>query len=87
MAPQFKPYDTLANRTFVFRSTGVASKQVLPFALLYLTTLGLNLAVNAALLQLGAVKLFAWFMATGASTVANFLGMKLRVFRSGNVGP
>lgn len=71
------------NRGFVFRSHArSASRQVLPFALLYLVSLGLNNSVNAALLSsLGASKPVAWFFATGASTVSNFLGMKLIVFR------
>ena len=71
----------LLNRGFVFRSSQVASRQALPFALLYLVTLALNNGVNAALLSLHAAKLLAWFCATGASTMGNFVGMKFLVFR------
>jgi putative flippase GtrA len=69
------------NRSFVFRSTERAQQQVLPFVLLYGVGLCLNTAVNALALRLGAPKPLAWFIATGTSTVSNFLGMKLIVFR------
>ena len=71
----------LLNRQFVFRAEGTAGSQLGPFALLYLVTLGLNTAANAAALKLGAPKVLAWFIATGTSTVSNYLGMKLVVFR------
>ncbi|WP_394821083.1 GtrA family protein [Pendulispora albinea] len=70
------------NRGFVFRAgERKAREQLLPFALLYLVSLGLNNLVNTLLLGYGAVKLVAWFFATGTSTVSNFLGMKFIVFR------
>jgi putative flippase GtrA len=71
----------LLNRQFVFRAEGSAASQAGSFALLYLVTLGLNTAANAAALKLGAPKVLAWFVATGTSTVSNYLGMKLVVFR------
>jgi putative flippase GtrA len=71
----------ILNRGFVFRSDGKAKQQVLPFVLLYLFSLALNNGVNAAMLAVGAHKVLAWFFATGSSTVSNFLGMKLVVFR------
>jgi putative flippase GtrA len=71
----------LLNRLFVFRSEEQARNEVLPFTGLYLTTLGLNVAVNSVALRLGAPPLLAWFLATGTSTVANFLGMKFIVFK------
>jgi putative flippase GtrA len=74
------------NRSFVFRSEGAAHRQAPLFAGLYLLTLGLNTGVNSALLArvpstVPAPKLVAWFLATAASTIANFLGMKFVVFR------
>ena len=71
----------LLNRQFVFRAEGSAKSQIGPFAVLYLVTLGLNTAANALALRLGAPKVLAWFVATGTSTVSNYLGMKLVVFR------
>jgi putative flippase GtrA len=70
------------NRLFVFKAKqkNALSKQVGAFVLLYAVTLVLNALVNAAGLALGLPKPLAWLFATGASTVANFLGMKLLVF-------
>jgi len=76
----------ILNRSFVFRAdASPASRQAAEFAFLYATTLGLNAGVNAFSLDLGCAKSFAWLIATGASTVANFAGMKWIVFRSRNV--
>jgi len=75
------------NRGFVFRSDGRAKQQILPFVLLYLFSLALNNGVNWLLLSFGAAKVVAWFFATGSSTVSNFLGMKLVVFRKNRKGP
>jgi putative flippase GtrA len=69
------------NRTFVFRSEGAAHRQIAPFAVLYLLSLGLNNGVNTILLAHAAPKLLAWFCATATSTISNFLGMKFIVFR------
>lgn len=71
----------LLNRRFVFQSEGTMRRQALPFTLLYLFGLGLNNAINWVALAQGAPKWLAWFLATAASTVSNFLGMKLVVFR------
>lgn len=70
------------NRVFVFRAKqkGKVTRQAGAFVVLYLTTLLLNMAVNAAGLWLGLPKPVAWLFATGASTVSNFLGMKFIVF-------
>lgn len=70
------------NRAFVFRARdkGKVSTQAGLFVLLYATSLGLNMGVNAAALALSFPKALAWLCATGTSTVANFLGMKFIVF-------
>lgn len=71
----------LLNRSFVFRSVDRAQRQLLSFVFLYGLGLGLNTTANALSLRAGAPKLLAWLIATGASTISNFLGMKLFVFR------
>jgi putative flippase GtrA len=78
------------NRSFGFRAGQQpedTSRQVVSFTLLYLTTLMLNNGMNALALGQGAPKILAWFLATGTSTVANFLGMKLIVFRRKKTAP
>ncbi len=69
------------NRRFVFQADGAATRQAGPFILLYLVRLGLNNAMNALALAQGAQKPLAWLLATATSTISNFLGMKLIVFR------
>lgn len=68
------------NRAFTFRARGAVHRHAAGFALLYLVTLGLNVAVNALALRLELPRNLAWLAATGASTVANYLGMKFLVF-------
>lgn len=71
------------NRLFTFKARGKVHRHALAFAVLYLLTLGLNVAVNALALRIGLPKGLAWLAATGASTVANYVGMKFAVFKSG----
>lgn len=76
-----------ANRTFTFRAAGGASA-LFKFALVYLTSLLVNVTVNGValaalkgLLPMAAGLLIAWFIATGTSAAVNFFGMKFYVFR------
>ena len=73
------------NRRFTFQTTGGA-KSFAAYVLLYLTTLGLNVVVNGAILRLpaseGEVALaIAYVCATGLAAATNFLGLKFIVFR------
>ncbi len=68
------------NRAFTFRAKGTVAHHALGFAVLYAVTLGLNVAVHAMSLRLGFGTALAWLVATGASTVANYAGMKFLVF-------
>lgn len=71
------------NRAFTFHAReGALTRQAGAFAVLYAVTLGLNVAVNALALRLDLGRGVAFFLATGSSTVANFLGMKFLVFRT-----
>ena len=75
-----------ANRFWTFNLQTPASKSIWRFMLLYTTTLGVNVFVNALTLQLigniTAAISIAFICATGASTCLNFLGMKLYVFKN-----
>lgn len=51
------------------------------FATLYLSTLGANVTVNRILLNLFQNTLLAFLLATGVSTVLNFIGQKWWVFK------
>lgn len=76
------------NRLFVFRAKekGKVTTQVGAFVLLYATSLLLNMGVNASALALDLPRGLAWLLATGTSTVTNFLGMKFIVFAESKKG-
>lgn len=74
-----------ANRAFTFGHRTHAPGSAWRFALLYAVSLGANVGVNALVLTLLSGMTMAvqgaFLVATGVSTVLNFLGMKLFVFR------
>ena len=69
------------NKYWTFESTGKIQKELAKYTLLYTVTAGLNVAVNHVALGQGLPVWLAFLFATGASTVANFLGQKFFVFR------
>lgn len=75
-----------ANRAWTFGHSAHRAGSAWRFALLYTVTLGANVLVNAATLDLldgyGQAVQLAFLAATGVSTCLNFLGMKLFVFRA-----
>ena len=74
-----------ANRFWTFEASGQQGR-FRHFMVLYLTTLVVNVAVNAAVVSgvgTSAIGLgFAFVVATGVSASLNFLGMKFIVFRN-----
>lgn len=75
----------LGHRTFVFQAGDQHAKhQVLPFILLYGSSLVANNLVNQVVLSLSEIKILAWFLAICASTTMNYLGMKFGVFKVNN---
>jgi putative flippase GtrA len=74
-----------ANRHWTFGHAQPGRGSPGRFALLYLATLGANVAVNEVLLRspggMGAALQLAFLVATGTSATLNFLGMKWFVFR------
>ena len=75
----------LANRYWTFEASAVRGR-LLRFLLLYLTTLAINVGVNAAVVAfVGTSSMalgFAFVVATGVSASLNFVGMKFIVFRA-----
>lgn len=72
-----------ANRFWTFSHKSPAHRSIARFAVLYASTLAVNVGVNALALQwyqgIGAIQL-AFLFATGTSAVLNFIGMKFFVF-------
>jgi putative flippase GtrA len=77
-----------ANKRITFRAE---KGRPLPFVAVYLASLVLNVALNAVILACAAaLNVQGWlavaagfFVATAASAAANFIGMRLMVFRKG----
>lgn len=70
------------NKYLTFEQKRKSYSEVLRFGMLYMTTLGVNVFVN----KLSLTFLFGWvftafLLATGASTVLNYLGQKFWVFK------
>ena len=75
-----------ANRFWTFGHKSHAPGSAWRFLILYVSTLGANVIVNAFSLKLfadtAAVFQLAFLLATGVSACLNFMGMKFIVFKS-----
>jgi putative flippase GtrA len=72
----------IINKYWTFESKQKSLFEVVAFMILYFTTLGLNVSVNHIILYIsGNLTILAFVVATGCSTVANFLGQKFWVFK------
>lgn len=84
----------LMNKYYTFEQKDKSAKEVIQFVSLYLVSLLVNIGINKislillplplqylpSLTNYQTVKLLAFLLATGASTVLNFLGQKFWVF-------
>lgn len=69
------------NKYWTFEKPGHNHSELGRFIMLYTSTLGANVAVNATVLFLfPTAVLFAFLCATGTSTILNFIGQKWWVF-------
>lgn len=68
------------NKYWTFEKKTKSYVEMGKFATLYLSTLGANVFVNRIFLNLFQITLLAFFIATGVSTVLNFIGQKWWVF-------
>ncbi|WP_158261062.1 MULTISPECIES: GtrA family protein [Pirellulaceae] len=71
------------NKLWTFESTKRSVSEPVFYVLIYACTLGLNVGINRAVLLLAGdeFRLLGFFLATGTTTVANFVGMKFLAFR------
>lgn len=71
------------NKLWTFESEKKASTALLPFIILYSSTFCVNVGLNHfTLLYVSDIKTLAFLVATAASTILNFLGMKFWVFKA-----
>jgi putative flippase GtrA len=78
------------NKAWTFRSRDAASGEIATYVLLYAITLVINIGLNrvmtgalAGLLPRQTAIAGAFLVATGTTTVLNFLGMRFITFRRG----
>jgi putative flippase GtrA len=71
----------IINKYWTFEKHEKSYKEIVQFTILYSLTLGANVITNKfVLIQIDSI-LFAFLVATGVSTVLNFLGQKFWVFK------
>ena len=70
------------NKYFTFRQKGFSFSEPVFFGLVYLTGFILNSLIHDLVLVFSKIELLAFTVATSVSTVSNFLGQKLIVFKS-----
>lgn len=69
------------NKYWTFEKHVKSYREVVQFGMLYSVTLGLNVMTNRFILDSTEVILLGFLVATGVSTVCNFLGQKFWVFK------
>lgn len=68
------------NKYWTFKKPEKSHKEMIQFGVLYCTTLGLNVMTNKIVLDYTDIVLVSFIIATGISTVLNFVGQKWWVF-------
>ena len=71
------------NKIWTFESKKFKFEEVWKYVILYLVSALTNTLVNQFVLYLIGIKLIAFLVATGFSTIMNFLGQKFIVFKKG----
>ena len=71
----------IINKYWTFERHLRSLNEIIKFILLYGTTLGLNIFTNRFSLDLTDMIFLSFLIATGLSTVVNFIGQKFWVFR------
>jgi putative flippase GtrA len=69
------------NKYWTFGKHEKSFKEVIKFGVLYCCTLGMNVLVNKIVLDNTTIVFLAFLIATGVSTVLNFIGQKFWVFK------
>jgi putative flippase GtrA len=71
----------IINKYWTFEKHEKSFKEVIQFGILYSFTLGANVMTNKIVLHNTKTVLLAFLVATGISTVINFIGQKFWVFK------
>jgi putative flippase GtrA len=71
----------IINKYWTFEKHEKSYQEIVKFGLLYSATLGANVMTNKIVLDMFSITLVAFLIATGVSTVLNFIGQKWWVFK------
>lgn len=71
----------IINKLWTFESKRFSSREVARYCVLYACSATVNALVNKGVLALSGITVLAFLVATGCSTLINFLGQKFFVFR------
>jgi len=69
------------NKYWTFEKHNKSYKELIMFGVLYATTLGANVITNKIILENTKIVFLSFLIATGISTVLNFIGQKWWVFK------
>ena len=69
------------NKYWTFEKDEKSYKEIMKFGVLYSLTLGANVMTNKIILEYTTLVFLAFLVATGVSTVLNFIGQKWWVFK------
>jgi len=69
------------NKYWTFEKHEKSYKEIIKFGVLYSATLGVNVMINKIVLDMFDITIVAFLIATGISTVLNFISQKWWVFR------
>lgn len=72
----------IINKFWTFESAKISIYEILRYIILYAFSALANTAVNAAVIWVTSITVFAFLCATGVSTIMNFLGQKFFVFKT-----
>ena len=71
----------IINKYWTFEKYQKSYKEMMKFGILYSLTLGANVMTNNIVLEYTSLVFLAFLVATGVSTLLNFIGQKWWVFR------
>lgn len=71
----------IANKYFTFKKYEKRNKEIWQFALVYVATLTINVAINRFVLEVSQIVFLGFLAATACSAILNFLGQKFWVFK------
>ncbi len=71
----------IINKYWTFEKHEKSYAEIMQFGFLYTMTLGANVITNKIVLENTSIVFLAFLIATGVSTVLNFIGQKWWVFR------